>query len=84
MGPHISAVVSDIDRNVAHDAECHDDGNDLYPLPLPKEFELRKPVKLHLGDNSFCHSFSDSGISLTYSRIPMDPGHVLVDVSCMP
>ena len=48
MSPHVSAVVSDIDRNVAHDANAVTTAEISYLFPLPKKFELGKPVKLQL------------------------------------
>src|SRR5580704_16638294 len=79
MCPHISTVVSDIDRNIAHDADAVTTAQTSYLFPLPEEFELGKPVKLQLGRQFMLPFLQSSGIPLTDSRIPMHPGHVMMD-----
>src|ERR1700722_1633363 len=78
MGPHVSAVVSDVDRHVAHDANTMAPTTISYLLPLPKELELRKSVIIQLGRQFVPPFLQNDGIPLTYSRIPMDPGYFLV------
>src|ERR1700757_4306752 len=79
MCPHISTVVSDVDRNIAHDADAVTTAQTPYLFPLPEEFELGKPVKLQLGRQVTLPFLQSSGVSLTDSRVPMHPGHVMMD-----
>src|ERR1700757_175762 len=79
MCPHISTVVSDVDRNIAHDADAVTTAQTPYLFPLPEEFELGKPVKLQLGRQVTLPFLQSSGVSLTDSGVPMHPGHVMMD-----
>src|SRR5579863_812868 len=79
MSPNISTIVSDIDRYVAHDADAVTVTPISYLLPLPKELELYKPVILQLGRQFTPPFLQNSGIAVTYSRIPMDPPCVVAD-----
>src|SRR5882757_4070554 len=79
MRPHISTIVSDINRYVAHDANAVTTTPISYLLPLPKELELCKSVILQLGRQFVPPFRQHSGISVTYSRIPMDPRCAVAD-----
>ena len=65
MSPYISAVVCDIDRNVAHDANVETTAETSYLFPLPKEFELGKPVKVQLRRQFVPPLLQNGGIALT-------------------
>ncbi len=79
MSPHISAIVSDVDWKVAHDANAVTTTTVSNRLPLPKKLELHKPMKLQFRPQFVLPLLHDGRIPLPYSRIPMDPSRVIVD-----
>src|SRR5579872_785705 len=79
MSPHIGAVLGDVDRNVTHDVDAVTTTAISHLPPLPKEFELGEPVKLQLRGQFLLPMLQGRGVPLPYSRIPMDPGSVVVD-----
>src|SRR3984957_902167 len=73
MRPNIGAVVRNIDRNVAHDADAVTTAAISYLFPLAKEFELGKAVIRQLGRQFPPPFLENSRIPSTDSRIPMNP-----------
>src|ERR1700686_2572310 len=78
MRPHIRAVVSDVDGNVAHDTYATTSAMTFQVFPLSEEIELCELVKVRLGRQFFLPLLQHRRVPLSYSRIPMHPRHVLV------
>src|SRR5579864_2517991 len=79
MRPHISTIVSHVDRNIPHNADAVTTAQTSYLFPLPEEFELGKPVKLQLGRQFVLPFLQSSRIPSTDSSVPMHPGHIMMD-----
>ena len=79
MSPYISAVVSHVDRNVAHNPHAATIAMISEFFPLAEELKLRKFVDLDLGRQSGSPFGQRCGVSLSNSRVPIHPSHVLVN-----
>src|ERR1700680_1185985 len=78
MRPHIRAVMSDVDGNVAHDTYATTTAMTFQVFPLSEELELCELVKVRLRGQSGLPLPQHGRVPLSYSRIPMHPRHVLV------
>src|SRR5438477_1428423 len=79
MSPHISAVMSDIDWDIAHNLYASTIAMLSKFFPLLKKFELRKFVYLDLGRQSGSPLRKDRRVSSSNPRLPMHPSHILVN-----
>src|SRR5450432_664330 len=76
MRPNVGAVVGNVNRNVAHNADPEATAVALDLLPLPEKFKLRELVKFDLGEKFLPPFPHGTGIPFPQSRIPVHPDGV--------